>query len=51
MPISQDFAYVTCEALRINKLKNGALDVTVGPLVNLWGLGPQKEITHEQTAQ
>ena len=35
MPISQDFAYVTGEALRLNKLTHGALDVTVGPLVNL----------------
>ncbi|MDU6658397.1 MAG: FAD:protein FMN transferase, partial [Neisseria mucosa] len=51
MPISQDFAYVTGEALRLNKLTHGALDVTVGPLVNLWGFGPQKEITHEPTAQ
>lgn len=43
MPISQDFAYVTGEALRLNKLTHGALDVTVGPLVNLWGFGPQKK--------
>ena len=35
MPISLDFAYVTGEALRLNKLTHGALDVTVGPLVNL----------------
>ena len=51
MPISQDFAYVTGEALRLDKLTHGALDVTVGPLVNLWGFGPQKEITHEPTEQ
>ena len=49
--ISSDFAHVTAEAIRLNHLTHGALDVTVGPLVNLWGFGPQKEITHEPTAQ
>ena len=43
MPISQDFAYVTGEALRLNKLTHGALDVTVGPLVNLWDSARKKK--------
>ncbi|MGL4860025.1 MAG: FAD:protein FMN transferase [Enterobacteriaceae bacterium] len=30
------------EAIRINHLTGGALDVTIGPLVNLWGFGPEK---------
>ena len=51
MPISQDFAYVTGEALRLNKLTHGALDVTVGPLVNLWGFGPDKSVTREPTPE
>ena len=51
MPISQDFAYVTGEALRLNKLTHGALDVTVGPLVNLWGFGPDKSVTQEPTPE
>ena len=29
------------EAIRLNGLTLGALDVTVGPLVNLWGFGPE----------
>ncbi len=29
------------EALRINQLSNGAFDVTIGPIVDLWGFGPQ----------
>ena len=49
MPVSADFAAVTAEALRLNRLTQGALDVTVGPLVNLWGFGPNKEITREPT--
>ena len=27
-------------ALRLNEQSDGAFDVTVGPLVNLWGFGP-----------
>lgn len=39
---SEETRSVVAEALRINKLSEGALDVTVGPLVNLWGFGPTK---------
>ncbi len=28
------------EALRINKLSHRAFDITIGPVVNLWGFGP-----------
>ena len=34
-------ATVVKEAMRLNGLTLGALDVTVGPLVNLWGFGPE----------
>ncbi len=33
------------EALRISKLSNNAFDVTIGPVVNLWGFGPEKQST------
>ncbi|MFD2179425.1 FAD:protein FMN transferase [Veronia pacifica] len=39
--VSADTAKVITEALRINKLTEGSLDITVGPLVNLWGFGPE----------
>ncbi|GLT17214.1 FAD:protein FMN transferase [Vibrio zhanjiangensis] len=39
--VSTQTATVVKEAIRINKLTLGALDVTVGPLVNLWGFGPE----------
>ena len=39
--VSADTAKVVREAIRINRLTDGALDVTVGPLVNLWGFGPE----------
>lgn len=40
-PVSVQTATVVKEAIRLNALTQGALDVTVGPLVNLWGFGPE----------
>ncbi|UJF18834.1 FAD:protein FMN transferase [Vibrio sp. SS-MA-C1-2] len=37
---SAEMTKVVKEAIRISKATDGALDVTVGPLVNLWGFGP-----------
>lgn len=39
--VSAETATVVKEAIRLNELTRGALDVTVGPLVNLWGFGPE----------
>ncbi|MFQ3208386.1 MAG: thiamine biosynthesis lipoprotein [Glaciecola sp.] len=41
-PISDQTEFVLKEAIRLHNLSNGSLDVTVGPLVNLWGFGPDK---------
>ncbi len=38
--ISEGFRTVVKEALRLGDITDGMLDVTVGPLVNLWGFGP-----------
>ena len=40
--VSPDTLFVINEALRLANLSGGVLDVTVGPLVNLWGFGPTK---------
>ena len=40
-PLSEETLLVMREAKRLGKLSGGLLDVTVGPLVNLWGFGPQ----------
>lgn len=40
-PISAETTLVMAEAKRLGVLSEGVLDVTVGPLVNLWGFGPQ----------
>jgi len=39
--ISAGFARVLAESIRLGKLSGGKLDITVGPLVNLWGFGPK----------
>ncbi|KGQ70434.1 thiamine biosynthesis protein ApbE [Chelonobacter oris] len=39
--VSAEFGKVVEEAIRLNRLTEGALDITVGPLVNLWGFGPE----------
>ncbi len=39
--VSPELQQVTAEALRISELSGGAFDITVGPLVNLWGFGPE----------
>lgn len=39
--VSPELLAVIQEALRVSALTRGAFDVTVGPLVDLWGFGPQ----------
>ena len=38
--VSQEFCDVIEAALVVSNLTSGAFDITVGPLVNLWGFGP-----------
>ncbi len=38
--VSPELLEVVTEALRVSELSGGAFDITVGPLVNLWGFGP-----------
>lgn len=40
--ISADFAGVLQTATDLSNTASGALDITIGPLVNLWGFGPEK---------
>jgi thiamine biosynthesis lipoprotein len=39
-PASPDLIEVVSEAQRVARLTNGAFDITVGPLVDIWGFGP-----------
>lgn len=40
MPTSRELCEAVAEAIRFGDLTDGAFDITVGPLVNLWGFGP-----------
>lgn len=40
--VSPELQQVVAEGLRVSDLSNGAFDITVGPLVNLWGFGPEQ---------
>ncbi|MGB5833355.1 MAG: FAD:protein FMN transferase [Thiohalocapsa sp.] len=40
-PVSMELVSVVAEAQAISSASGGAFDVTVGPLVNLWGFGPE----------
>jgi len=40
--VSNGFSRVLKESIRLGELSNGKLDITVGPLVNLWGFGPEQ---------
>ena len=40
--VTPEFCHMVVAALDISFLTQGAFDITVGPLVNLWGFGPTK---------
>jgi len=42
--VSIDLCAVVAEALTLSAATGGAFDVTVGPLVNLWGFGPDGQV-------
>lgn len=41
-PVSEEFAKVVKTAKQVYKETGGVFDITVAPLVNLWGFGPDK---------
>jgi len=44
-PVSTDFAQVVSSAQNISKLSNGAFDITVAPLIDLWGFGAKNQLS------
>lgn len=48
--VSADFIEVLSAALMVGNASDGAYDVTVGPLVDLWGFGPGRAITEPPAA-
>ena len=41
LDISEEFAYVVSSSYKYHSISNGLYDITVMPLVNLWGFGPE----------
>jgi FAD:protein FMN transferase len=41
-PVDPELVNLVSLALSISAMSNGAFDITVGPLVNLWGFGPDQ---------
>lgn len=41
IPVSDSLFKVVSRAIEISQLSHGAFDITVGPLVDLWGFGPE----------
>jgi len=48
MPVEQELLLVIDAALGLSRDSGGAYDITVGPLVNLWGFGARKTGTGKQ---
>ncbi len=44
IPVSKDFYHVVKSALSISELSKGYFDITISPLVDLWGFGPKVKI-------
>jgi len=42
-PVSKQLATVVAAGQQISEQSNGAFDITVGPLVNLWNFGPDRK--------
>ncbi|MDE0513812.1 MAG: FAD:protein FMN transferase [Gammaproteobacteria bacterium] len=45
IPVSRPLMQVLQAAREVSRLTQGGFDVTVGPLVNLWGFGPEQDFT------
>ncbi len=43
LDISSETAFVLSSSVRISEMTGGAFDITIGPLTNLWGFGPDRK--------
>lgn len=50
-PVSAELADIITLSLRIGAKTDGAMDITLGPLVNLWGFGPYPQPLTTPTTQ
>jgi thiamine biosynthesis lipoprotein len=45
IPVSAEFCLLLEHSREVSEATNGAFDLTIGPLVNLWGFGPDGQVT------
>lgn len=45
MEVDQELITILVLSIVMNRMSGGAFDITVGPIVNLWGFGPQQQDT------
>jgi FAD:protein FMN transferase len=50
IPISSNLYQILAEGQRLAQLTHGTFDITIGPLVNLWGFGPEQRRDTPPTA-
>lgn len=50
IPVSAEFCVLLERSQEVSKVTNGAFDLTIGPLVNLWGFGPDNQIAAPPSA-
>jgi len=50
IPVSAEFCVLLERAQEVSRLTGGAFDLTIGPLVNLWGFGPEGQIVTPPSA-
>lgn len=43
LEISPETVFVLSNSIRISEMTGGAFDITLGPLINLWGFGPDRK--------
>jgi thiamine biosynthesis lipoprotein len=50
IPVSGEFCEMLEQSQQVSKTTNGAYDLTIGPLVNVWGFGPDGSVTEPPSA-
>ena len=50
VPVSASFCTMLDSSLEVSKMTGGAFDLTIGPLVNVWGFGPDGPVSEPPSA-
>jgi len=50
-PVSSDLAFVVLSSLEVSKQTSGAFDITLAPLIDLWGFGATEQLNFPQNEE